>query len=41
MTTTPDAFSERLFSYGTLQLEQVQLTTFGRKLDGQPDDMRG
>ncbi|WP_330997053.1 hypothetical protein [Burkholderia stagnalis] len=41
MTTTPGAFSERLFSYGTLQLEQVQLTTFGRKLDGQSDEMPG
>ncbi|MBN3817837.1 gamma-glutamylcyclotransferase [Paraburkholderia sp. Se-20369] len=41
MTTTPDAFSERLFSYGTLQLEQVQLATFGRKLDGRSDDMPG
>lgn len=25
----------RLFSYGTLQHENVQLATFGRKLDGQ------
>ncbi|KVZ18587.1 gamma-glutamylcyclotransferase family protein [Burkholderia stagnalis] len=41
MTATPGAFSERLFSYGTLQLEQVQLTTFGRKLDGQSDEMPG
>ncbi|WP_330996463.1 gamma-glutamylcyclotransferase [Burkholderia stagnalis] len=41
MTTTPGAFSERLFSYGTLQLEQVQLTTFGRKLGGQSDEMPG
>lgn len=30
-----------LFSYGTLQLEQVQLTTFGRKLDGHADVMPG
>lgn len=29
--------SERLFSYGTLQREDVQLETFGRKLDGKPD----
>ena len=29
--------TENLFSYGTLQLEKVQLETFGRKLDGKPD----
>lgn len=29
--------NENLFSYGTLQLEEVQLETFGRKLDSQPD----
>jgi hypothetical protein len=29
--------TESLFSYGTLQLEAVQLETFGRKLDGKPD----
>jgi hypothetical protein len=28
---------ENLFSYGTLQLEEVQLETFGRKLDGERD----
>ena len=33
--------SEHLFSYGTLQLEEVQLETFGRKLDGQPDALLG
>jgi gamma-glutamylcyclotransferase (GGCT)/AIG2-like uncharacterized protein YtfP len=33
--------TENLFSYGTLQLEQVQLETFGRKLDGQPDALPG
>jgi len=32
---------EHLFSYGTLQLEEVQLETFGRKLDGQPDALLG
>lgn len=32
---------ERLFSYGTLRLEQVQLATFGRKLDGEPDALLG
>jgi Gamma-glutamyl cyclotransferase, AIG2-like len=26
-----------LFSYGTLQLEGVQLATFGRRLSGRPD----
>jgi len=33
--------SERLFSYGTLQLEAVQLSTFGRKLVGTPDELPG
>jgi len=28
-----------LFSYGTLQQEEVQLSTFGRKLAGQPDEL--
>ena len=31
----------RLFSYGTLQQEEVQLATFGRKLDGQKDLITG
>ena len=31
----------RLFSYGTLQLERVQLSTFGRALHGTPDAMVG
>ncbi len=30
---------EKLFSYGTLQYEAVQLATFGRKLDGVPDSL--
>lgn len=30
-----------LFSYGTLQLEAVQLSSFGRKLDGSKDAMLG
>lgn len=30
-----------LFSYGTLQLEDVQLSTFGRKLDGEKDLLTG
>lgn len=32
---------ERLFSYGTLQTEAVQLSTFGRKLEGRPDALVG
>ena len=32
---------ERLFSYGTLQLEPVQLATFGRKLNGEVDTLMG
>ena len=31
----------RLFSYGTLQQEEVQLSTFGRKLDGEKDLLIG
>ena len=30
-----------LFSYGTLQLESVQLATFGRRLTGMPDAIVG
>lgn len=33
--------SEKLFSYGTLQIESVQLAAFGRKLDGKPDALSG
>ena len=33
--------SERLFSYGTLRDEAVQLATFGRRLEGEPDAMQG
>jgi gamma-glutamylcyclotransferase (GGCT)/AIG2-like uncharacterized protein YtfP len=32
---------ERLFSYGTLQQENVQLETFGRKLQGSEDTLIG
>jgi gamma-glutamylcyclotransferase (GGCT)/AIG2-like uncharacterized protein YtfP len=32
---------ERLFSYGTLQLEQVQKETFGRILSGHKDTLIG
>ncbi len=31
----------RLFSYGTLQLPQVQLETFGRLLKGEPASLPG
>src|SRR5260221_14716450 len=30
-----------LFSYGTLQQESVQLSTFGRLLEGRPDELIG
>jgi gamma-glutamylcyclotransferase (GGCT)/AIG2-like uncharacterized protein YtfP len=30
-----------LFSYGTLQHEDIQLSTFGRRLQGQPDELVG
>ncbi len=30
-----------IFSYGTLQQEDVQWSTFGRLLDGQPDELPG
>jgi gamma-glutamylcyclotransferase (GGCT)/AIG2-like uncharacterized protein YtfP len=33
--------SERLFSYGTLQLEAVQVATFGRLLAGRADVLPG
>lgn len=39
-TASPEA-SERLFSYGTLQLEAVQLSTFGRRLVGRADRLPG
>jgi gamma-glutamylcyclotransferase (GGCT)/AIG2-like uncharacterized protein YtfP len=31
----------RLFSYGTLQQEAVQLSSFGRRLDGLKDELPG
>lgn len=34
-------YSEKLFSYGTLQYEPVQLSTFGRKLHGVQDVQTG
>lgn len=33
--------TEWLFSYGTLQDPQVQLATFGRRLEGHPDALPG
>ena len=30
-------YAENLFTYGTLQTEEVQLSTFGRRLDGHAD----
>ena|SRR3990167_2414199 len=32
-------YKEKLFSYGTLQLKQVQIHTFGRNLIGKPDTL--
>ncbi len=34
-------YTEKLFSYGTLRYEAVQLATFGRKLIGKPDTLLG
>ena len=36
-----EAAPEFLFSYGTLQLEAVQMATFGRHLAGTSDTLRG
>ncbi|HYB69909.1 MAG TPA: gamma-glutamylcyclotransferase family protein [Candidatus Bathyarchaeia archaeon] len=38
---TPRASVELLFSYGTLQLDAVQLSTFGRRLTGHADALPG
>lgn len=35
------AHTERLFSYGTLRYEKVQIANFGRKLEGQEDTLHG
>ena len=37
----PDDLTVRLFSYGTLQLQGVQIATFGRELAGEPDALPG
>ncbi len=39
--TINQTHTESLFSYGTLQLESVQMTTFGRKLIGTSDALLG
>jgi gamma-glutamylcyclotransferase (GGCT)/AIG2-like uncharacterized protein YtfP len=39
--TRDNQHTEHLFSYGTLQLEQVQRETFGRLLEGHADAMTG
>jgi hypothetical protein len=36
-----ETHTESLFSYGTLQLEAVQMATFGRRLAGASDNLRG
>ena len=36
-----ETHTEWLFSYGTLQLEAVQMATFGRRLAGTADALRG
>lgn len=38
---TDSDYPEKLFSYGTLQYEAVQLATFGRKLNGYRDTLVG
>jgi gamma-glutamylcyclotransferase (GGCT)/AIG2-like uncharacterized protein YtfP len=37
--SNPSGPSEKLFSYGSLQNEPVQLATFGRKLHGSADSL--
>ena len=39
--TVEEPVTANLFAYGTLRQEEVQLSTFGRKLDGQPDSLIG
>ena len=41
MTEPINEPAELLFSYGTLQLEPVQLATFGRTLEGTADQLVG
>lgn len=37
----PQDLTENLFAYGTLQTEAVQLSTFGRRLEGTEDALVG
>ncbi|HEY0125322.1 MAG TPA: gamma-glutamylcyclotransferase family protein [Rhizobium sp.] len=37
----PQAYSIHLFSYGTLRYPEVQMSSFGRLLDGAEDSMPG
>lgn len=37
----PGLYAEKLFTYGTLQTEEVQLATFGRLLEGHADVLPG
>jgi|ERR1043165_8693213 len=41
MNSQPQSEMESLFTYGTLQLEEVQFATFGRKLEGWRDALVG
>jgi gamma-glutamylcyclotransferase (GGCT)/AIG2-like uncharacterized protein YtfP len=41
MIRVTSSATELLFSYGTLRQREVQLTTFGRELDGRPDAIVG
>ena len=41
MNAPQEGRTERLFSYGTLQVESVQLSTFGRLLQGTGDALPG
>jgi gamma-glutamylcyclotransferase (GGCT)/AIG2-like uncharacterized protein YtfP len=41
VTDMSDERTVLLFSYGTLQLDEVQLSSFGRLLEGQADAMVG
>jgi hypothetical protein len=41
MNSQQQSEMENLFTYGTLQLKSVQLSTFGRKLEGKPDALVG
>ena len=40
-STVNDVHTELLFSYGTLQLDAVQMATFGRQLTGTRDALQG